>query len=324
MHLVNDIDDVRSSKIAVMEIVPFHFGDAVAMKIRSLRHCFCLGLDPHLSFIPPAFRRGSMKPLSPTTITALEDFLVAVIDRAIGRAVAIKPQSAMYERLGSAGVALLERVVAYARSRGILVLLDAKRGDIAATADAYAEAYLMPDSPNPVDGLTVNPYMGSDTLEPFLKLSGLYGRGVFVLVKTSNPGSGEFQDLAIGNTTLFATVASALAPCAERLRGPETGWSSLGVVVGATYPGEAEAIRRLLPSSLFLIPGFGYQSGDLDKIVSSLVPGPVCLEGGLISSSRATLFPEQAMSEQAGTWRSAFEDHLARTVQSVVVACKLE
>jgi orotidine-5'-phosphate decarboxylase len=321
---MNTMNVNHGLSIAGTEAQPFHFGDALTLRTRSLGHCFCLGLDPHLSLIPAAFRRGNMNPHSPTTIEALEDFLVAVVDRAIGRTVAIKPQSAMYERLGSAGVALLERVVAYAHSRDMLVLLDAKRGDIAATADAYAEAYLMPDSPNPVDGLTVNPYMGSDTLEPFLKLSSRYGRGVFVLVKTSNPGSGEFQDLAVGATTVFGTVARALAPYAERLRGSETGWSSLGVVVGATYPGEAEDIRRTLPSSLFLTPGFGHQNGDLDKIVSSLVPGPSCLEGGLISSSRATLFPPQAMSQRPELWKFAFDDQLARTVQCVTAACMLQ
>ena len=125
----------------------FHFGDAVTERARRLGHCFCLGLDPHLSMIPAAFRRGDMDWSAPGTVSAIEDFLVAAIDRSASRVVAFKPQSAMYERLGSAGIALLERVTAYARARGCPVLLDAKRGDIAATADAYADAYLAPDGP---------------------------------------------------------------------------------------------------------------------------------------------------------------------------------
>jgi orotidine-5'-phosphate decarboxylase len=122
----------------------FHFGDAVTERARRLGHCFCLGLDPHLSMIPAAFRRGDMDWSAPGTVSAIEDFLVAAIDRCEPR-YGFQAASAMYERLGSAGIALLERVTAYARARP--VLLDAKRGDIAATADAYADAYLAPDGP---------------------------------------------------------------------------------------------------------------------------------------------------------------------------------
>ncbi len=179
----------------------FHFADAVIDRSRSRGHCFCLGLDPHLAMIPAAFRQGDMNWRAPETIAAIENFLTAAIDIAAPQVVAVKPQSAMYERLGSAGIALLERVVAHAHDRDLLVVLDAKRNDIGSTAEAYAEAYLTPDSPNPVECMTVNPYMGVDTLEPFLKLCRAHGRGVFVLVKTSNPGSGDFQNLKTGNST---------------------------------------------------------------------------------------------------------------------------
>jgi orotidine-5'-phosphate decarboxylase len=223
----------------------FHFGDAAIERARSLGHCFCLGLDPHLSMIPNAFRRGEMEPNATATIDAIEDFLVAVIDQAAGRVVAFKPQSALYEQLGSAGVALLERVVDYAQGRGCLVLLDAKRGDIAATADAYAQAYLAPDSPNPVDALTVNPYMGLDTIEPYLRHSQHFGKGVFVVLRTSNPGAGAFQDIEADNTPIYGHIANALQPLTEKHCGDNTGWSSVGVVVGATFPEEAVRIRAL-------------------------------------------------------------------------------
>jgi orotidine-5'-phosphate decarboxylase len=300
----------------------FHFADAVITRSRALGHCFCLGLDPHLAMIPAAFRRGSMDARAAETITAIEDFLTAVIDVAAPDVVAVKPQSAMYERLGSAGVALLERVVAYAHDRGVIIVLDAKRGDIGSTAEAYAEAYLAPDGPNPVECLTVNPYMGLDTLEPYFRLCHTYGRGIIVLVKTSNPGSDDFQNLKVGNSTVYGSVALALRPMVEALIGPETGWSSLGVVAGATYPREAADIRALLPRALFLIPGFGYQGGSLKQFAAALVPGPAGREGGLISSSRATLFPPEAAHGNFETWKSAFTDTLARHIAAVAGSLK--
>lgn len=295
----------------------FHFADAVVTRSRSLGHCFCLGLDPHLAMIPAAFRRGAMDPRDPETVAAVEDFLMAVVEIAAPNVAVMKPQSAMYERLGSAGIAMLERVVACAHERGVIVLLDGKRNDIGSTAEAYAEAYLSPDSPNPVECLTVNAYMGVDTLEPYLKLCRAHGRGVMVLVKTSNPGSGDFQNLKTGNSTVYGNVALALRPLADALVGPETGWSSLGVVVGATYPKEAADIRTLLPRSLFLIPGFGYQGGDLEHIAAVLVPGPTGREGGLVSSSRATLFPAEAAGGAFAAWKSAFAETLARHIAAV-------
>ena len=314
--------DQPSGSDATTPVPPFHFADALITGTRSLGHCFCLGLDPHLAHIPAAFRRGDMDARSPETVAALGDLLSAVLELAAGKVAIVKPQSAMFERLGSPGIALLERVVAEAHDRGILVLLDAKRGDIGSTAEAYAEAYLAPDSPNPADALTVNPYMGVDTLEPYLALCRRHGRGVFVLVKTSNPGSGNFQNLRTGNSTVYGSVALALRPAAATLVG-ETGWSSLGVVVGATYPDEARDVRALLPKALFLLPGFGAQAGDIAKLATALVPGPAGLEGGVISSSRATLFPpEGAKAATVAEWKAAFADTLARHTRAVADVVK--
>lgn len=300
----------------IVQTTGFHYGDVIIERARKLDHCFCLGLDPHLAMIPAAFRRGDMRPGSAETIEAIEEFLMAVIDRTADKVVSYKPQSAMYERLGSAGIALLERMVAYAHQRGTPVLLDAKRGDIAATADAYAEAYLAPDSPNPVDALTVNPYMGIDTIEPYLALGKQHGKGVFVVLRTSNPGAGAFQDLKVGNRTVYGTIADALRPLTEEAIG-ETGWSSFGVVVGATYPEEAVHIRSLLPRALFLLPGYGHQQGDVARITGALVPGPRKLEGGLISSSRATLFPQAAADGSFEAWKAAFDDQVDRHIGAV-------
>ncbi|POF32691.1 orotidine-5'-phosphate decarboxylase [Roseibium marinum] len=294
-----------------------HFGDAVIECARSLGHCFCLGLDPHLSMIPEAFRAGDMHPGNPATVSATEKFLLEVIDRTSHRVVAYKPQSAMYEAMGSAGINLLERLVAYIHERGGLVLLDAKRGDIAATAEAYARAYLAPDSPNPVDALTVNPYMGLDTIEPYLDLSRKHGKGVYVVLRTSNPGAGAFQDLRSEGGTVYEVIAENLRPLTEDLCGAQTGWSSLGVVVGATAPAESAKIREILPKALYLLPGYGYQKGDITRITSALVPGPSKLEGGLISSSRATLFPQGEHDSPYQKWTAAFTDQLERHIKAV-------
>ena len=230
----------------------------------------------------------------------------------------------MYERLGSAGIALLERIVAYAHERGVIVILDGKRNDIGSTAEAYAEAYLAPDSPNPVECLTVNPYMGVDTLEPYLKLC-----------RSARPRhlrAGQDQQSRLRrlpepeDRQQHGLWQRGAGPGADRRGGcigPETGWSSLGVVVGATYPQEAADIRTLLPKALFLIPGFGYQGGELKQFVAALVPGPAGREGGLINSARATLFPAEAADGDFATWKSAFADTLVRHIAAVADASRI-
>lgn len=293
---------------------PVHFADALIARVRALRHPLCIGLDPQLDQLPPLFRRGSMLPRDPQTAEVVEEFLLAILDRVAGKVAAVKPQIAFFEQLGWRGLQVLETVVMRARALGLLILLDAKRGDIGSTAEGYARAYLAPDGGLPVDALTVNPYMGRDTLEPFIRGGAQHGRGVFVVVKTSNPGSGDYQDRDTGGAPLFEVVASSLNENAARLTGSETGWSSLGVVVGATYPEQAVRIRALLSRALFLIPGFGWQGGEAAAAVRGFVPGPYGLEGGLVSSSRAILFPRDGDTTSAATWETA----VRRTIDAAI------
>jgi orotidine-5'-phosphate decarboxylase len=289
-----------------------HFADRLILRVRELGHPLCLGLDPHLGQIPALFRRGDMRAASEQTPEAVADFLFAILDRAEGRAAVVKPQIAFFEQLGWRGLEVLTRVVDRARALGFLVLLDAKRGDIGSTADGYAKAYLEPDSPIEVDAITLNPYLGLDTLEPFSARAEAHGRGLFVLVKTSNPGSGDLQDLDLAGSKVFGAVASSLAPLSQKLTGKQTGWSSLGVVVGATYPGEARLVRDALPKSLFLVPGYGAQGGSAAAAVSGFVPGPNGLEGGLVSSSRGILFPEGGDVADGSAWEAAIDAALDR------------
>jgi orotidine-5'-phosphate decarboxylase len=290
-----------------------NFADAVITRVRSLGHPLCVGLDPHLELIPALFRRGSMAAEDPATVLATSEFLNALLDRIAGKVAVVKPQSAFFEQLGAAGIELLQQVMGRARSLGILVLLDAKRGDIGSTAEGYARAYLDPNAPLRADALTVNPYLGVSTLEPYLQRCQAHERGVFVLVKTSNPGSADIQDLNVGGLPVFVQLAAQLNAHAQKLVGPQTGWSSLGVVVGATYPEQAVRVREVLKNALFLIPGYGAQGGTAADAVRSFVPGPAGLEGGLINSSRAILFPSVSASTP-NAWEQAVDSALDQAI----------
>jgi orotidine-5'-phosphate decarboxylase len=258
-----------------------------------------------------------MRPGGPETAAAVQDFLLAVVDRLQGRVAVVKPQIAFFEQLGAAGIAALEAVIARARERGLLVVLDAKRGDIGSTADAYARAYLDPASKLACDALTINPYLGLDSIEPFAKGARDHGRGLFVLVRTSNAGAGTLQDLEVKGVPLFHEVARSLAAMAAELRGADTGWSSLGVVVGATWPEQAQAVRSALPDSLFLVPGYGAQGGSAVEAVSGFVSGPNGLEGGIVNSSRGVLFPEGSDTEDAGAWERAIDAALGQAISEL-------
>lgn len=293
--------------------VPSAFADRLVPRLRALGHPLCLGLDPLLSSIPSLFAKGPMTAADARTADAVEAFSLAVIDRAAGRVAIVKPQIAFFEQLGWRGLRALDRICAHARAAGLMVLLDAKRGDIGSTAEGYAAAYLGAVAALPVDALTVNPYLGFDTLAPFVTAARANGRGLFVLVRTSNPGSGDLQDREIDGEPLFVRVARGLAADGEGLRGSETGWSSLGVVCGATWPEQALRVRAVLPRSLFLVPGYGAQGGSAAAAVASFVPGPAGLEGGLVNSSRAILFPDAARgASDARAWERAIDAALER------------
>lgn len=293
-----------------------NFADAVITRVRSLGHPLCVGLDPHLDLIPALFRRGSMAAEDPQTVLAVSELLFALLDRIAGKVAIIKPQSAFFEQLGAAGIELLQQVMSRARAQGLLVLLDAKRGDIGSTAEGYARAYLDPNAPLRADALTVNPYLGVSTLTPYLERCQSHERGLFVLVKTSNPGSADIQDLNVDGQPVYAQLASKLAPHAAALVGPASGWSSLGVVVGATYPEQAARVREALPNALFLIPGYGAQGGSAQDAVRSFVAGPAGLEGGLVNSSRAILFPN-ASTTTPSAWEQAVDAALDQAIQEL-------
>jgi orotidine-5'-phosphate decarboxylase len=300
--------------------VTAHFADALIERVRALGHPLCAGLDPHLPLIPELFRRGSMQPADPQTADVVEAFCLAALERLARRVALVKPQIAFFEQLGWRGLRALERVLGRCRELELLALLDAKRGDIGSTAEGYAQAYLAPDAALRADALTLNPYLGRDSLEPYLKVSAQTGAGVFVLVKTSNPGSGDVQDRLSDGAPIWERVARDLSEPAAASAGPATGWSSLGIVVGATYPEQAERARQLLPRSLQLVPGYGAQGGSARDAVRGFVPGPRGREGGVVSSSRALLFPKDGATDSARRWEAALDAALRAAIDDLGAA----
>lgn len=280
----------------------------------------CVGLDPYDHRIPAWF--------GPQSITTIERFCGEILDLLIGKVGVIKPQMALFERWGPEGLTVLARLCARAREQGLLVILDAKRGDIGATAEAYAQAYLGASPAIDVDCVTINPYMGLDSMEPFFAQAQANGKGVAVLVRTSNPGAHDFQmpDIASSRDSasgpLWEHVARGLRATMDRLQSDDY-WSSLMVVAGATAPVEARRLREILPRSLFLVPGFGAQGADARAALAGFVarplgssltdlaprsvdapPPPMSWQGGVINASRSILFPpEAALAADPIAWR---------------------
>jgi orotidine-5'-phosphate decarboxylase len=290
-----------------------HFADDLTAAIRTLKTPLCVGLDPFPDQIPALF--GAVGELA-----TLETFFTAVIDAVAGKVPVVKPQIGLFEPWGSDGIALVGRLSAHAHAKGLLVILDAKRGDIGSTAQGYARAYLGEGAQVACDCITINPYLGLDSLEPFATMAERHGKGIAVLVRTSNPGAKDFQDMDVGGAPLWTRVGEKLQGLEARLTG-ESGFSSLMVVCGATWPEEAIRLRKILPKSLFLVPGYGAQGGAARDALAGLVAGPCGPEGGVVSSSRAILYPksgEQATSLEE--WHTVFDANLAAAIADLRAA----
>lgn len=314
------------------------FADRVLERVCAARPPLCLGIDPHLGLFPPCFRAGDMKPTAPETADAVQRFCLDALELAADRVAAVKLQSAFFEQLGAKGMAVLEEVIQDARARALPVILDAKRGDIGSSAKGYAAAYLEEGAPLQVDALTVNPWLGMESLEPFIEAAQRSGAGVFVLVKTSNAGGADFQDHGgndrehgdqvrdhgdriqhpggnddeHGGEPAWCKLARQLDKEAGRLAGSESGFSGLGAVVGVTQPEAARRARELMPNNLFLAPGYGAQGGTARDAVAGFRKGAGgMLEGGLVNASRSLLFPSEAEGAQKiEHWRNAVDKAL--------------
>jgi orotidine-5'-phosphate decarboxylase len=289
--------------------------DRLIEGVRRAGSPLCVGLDPFPDKIPALF--GDAR----SDARAVAAFGEAIIALAAQHAAVLKPQVGLFEPYGGEGVRAAVELTQAARAVGMVVILDAKRGDIGTTAEGYARATLGPSPGYDADCVTVNPYMGLDTLEPFMQLAEQTAKGVVVLVRTSNPGAHDIQDLRVANAPLWSRVAAMIAPLSGRLKGA-SGWSGLMAVAGATYPEEAQTIRSLLPDSLFLVPGYGAQGASAADAVSGFVVKNGVREGGVVSSSRAVLYPRAAQTAKTlADWRAAIVDAMARAKAELRAAC---
>jgi orotidine-5'-phosphate decarboxylase len=312
------------------------FGDRIAAAVERKRTQLVVGLDPRPDLLPVELR-GDAHLGREHVAAAVARFCCGIVDAVAPHVVAVKPQLAFFEALGADGQRAFEETCAYARAAGLLVIADAKRGDIGSTARAYAAAYV--EAPLPpvrdsgpgegargdrevpplrtaplADAITVNPYLGRDSLDPFLLACRREGAGIFCLVKTSNAGSADVQDVALRDgRPLWQHVAALVREWGEDLVG-EHGLSSVGAVVGATHPRAVGEARRLMPQSILLLPGVGAQGASPADVARAFTSGPA---SALVNAARSVIFAYRAAG---GDWRSAAgaeADRLRREVWAV-------
>jgi orotidine-5'-phosphate decarboxylase len=284
-----------------------YFGDRLADAVERKRSQLVVGLDPQVDLLPVELR-GEVHLGREHAAEAFGRFCRGVIDAVAPYVVAVKPQSAFFEELGADGVRALEDVCAYARQAGLLVILDAKRGDIGSTSRAYASAFLEGhgDAGPLADALTVNPYLGRDAVEPMLAACKREGAGIFCVVKTSNAGSAEVQDAILTDgKPLWQHVARLVREWGEDIVGAR-GLSSVGAVIGATHPRAVGEARRLLPQSILLLPGVGAQGATPADVARAFTSGPA---SALVTVSRALIY---AFRVDGGEWRAAAGAEAAR------------
>jgi len=283
------------------------FADRLADAVDAKRSQLLVGLDPRPELLPVELR-GETYLSRGAAADACARFCRGLIDAVAPYVVGVKLQLAFFEALGSDGLRAYEEVRDYARAASLLVVADAKRGDIGSTARAYADAYLEPDERGqlPVDALTVNPYLGSDSIEPFLSSCRRSGAGLFCLVKTSNAGSADIQDLALSDgRRVWQQVADLVNEWGAGLVG-ERGLSSVGAVVGATYPRAVAEARRLMPQAVLLLPGIGAQGATPADVARAFTSGPA---SALVPVSRAVIY---AFRVDGADWRKAAAAEAAR------------
>jgi orotidine-5'-phosphate decarboxylase len=291
-----------------------HFADRLIGAIRSKKNPVLVGLDPRAESFPPGLIVGEGYEAAASGFTS---FCRGVIDVVAPLVPAVKPQAAFFEQLGPPGMRALKDVIDYAAMKGLLVILDGKRNDIGSTAQGYAEAYLGRGGASAwgCDALTVSPYLGDDSLTPFVETAQQRGAGIFVLVKTSNPGGKRFQDLVayaktinrLADKPVYRHVGKFVDKLAKQTSGSD-GYGLVGAVVGATYPEQLAELRQAMPHTLFLIPGFGAQGGTAKDCAAAFDENGL---GAIVNNSRGIIFahsrPEYRDRFGAARWQEAVE-----------------
>ncbi|MGN0153449.1 MAG: orotidine-5'-phosphate decarboxylase [Lachnospiraceae bacterium] len=263
-------------------------------KISTLNAPVVVGLDPMLSYVPEHIQKAAFEQYGETLEGAAEaiwQFNKAIVDATYDLIPAVKPQIAMYEQFGIPGLAAFAKTCEYCKSKGLVVIGDIKRGDIGSTSGAYAVGHLgrvqvgsKSYSGFSEDFVTVNPYLGTDGVKPFVDICKQENKGIFVLVKTSNPSSGEFQDQLVDGTPLYELVARKVVEWGEECMGDT--YSNVGCVVGATYPEMGKVLRKLMPKTYILVPGYGAQGGKAEDLVHYFNADGL---GAIVNSSRGII-----------------------------------
>lgn len=263
-------------------------------KIQKTKAPICVGLDPMLSYIPEHIQKKSFQEFGETpegAADAVWQFNKEIIDKTFDLIPAVKPQIAMYEQFGIEGLKAFQKTVDYCREKGLIVIGDIKRGDIGSTSEAYAVGHLgrvkigsREFSGFHEDFATVNPYLGTDGIKPFIDVCKKEDKGLFILVKTSNPSSGEFQDQLINGRPLYELVGEKVAEWGETHMGDA--YSYVGAVVGATYPEMSKILRKLMPRTYFLVPGYGAQGGTAEDLRHCFHEDGL---GAIVNSSRGII-----------------------------------
>jgi orotidine-5'-phosphate decarboxylase len=289
--------------------------DRLIAKIVATKNPTVLGLDPILDYIPANIKKEAYEGYGKTLEGAAEAFLCfnkALIDATYDIVPAVKPQAAFYERYGWQGVRALSETISYAHSKGMFVIVDGKRGDIGSTVEAYADGWLgaaevegISFTPFGGDALTVNGYLGTDGIKPLLNVCRKQDKGIFVLVKTSNPSSGELQDIKINDKTVYETMAALCEQWGEALPG-QHGYHGVGAVVGATYPEQLAELRKKFPRLFFLVPGYGAQGGGGKSVSGAFDKNGM---GAIVNASRSLMC----------AWQKAPGLSLAEAVRAEVI-----
>ena len=263
-------------------------------KIQKTKAPICVGLDPMLNYIPEHILKKSFGEFGETlegAADAIWNFNKEIVDHTWDLIPSVKPQIAMYEQFGIEGLKAYDKTVKYCQEKGLIVIGDAKRGDIGSTSAAYATAHLGKVkvgnsicSAFNTDFLTVNPYLGTDGVKPFVDVCNAEDKGIFVLVKTSNPSSGEFQDRLIDGKPLYEHVAAKVVEWGEASM--DGAYSNVGAVVGATYPEMSAVLRKLMPKTYFLVPGYGAQGGTAKDLKNCFNEDGL---GAVVNSSRGII-----------------------------------
>jgi orotidine-5'-phosphate decarboxylase len=271
------------------------FPDRLDHAVRSKRSPLCVGIDPRLDKIPAEVREKGGTPGE-----TLRRFCLEVVDLVAPHAACVKPNIGFFEAYGLDGLAAYKAVLAAARAKGLLTIADVKRGDLGATAEAYADGHLRAGADFEADAVTLHGYMGGDSVEPWIKAAVAGGKGLFVLVRTSNPSAKDLQDVDCGGTAVYERVAGLVRSWGAAHRGASS-LSLVGAVVGATWPEEAKRLRAALPETPFLVPGYGTQGATAKDVAAAFLPGG---RGAVVNASRSITFPA---SKGSTDWRAAIE-----------------